>query len=260
MENKDQYLKDLDVHAILGHEKEADISNDLPMRKWLYSWLLDPNIEGNFQKTIDKWISILIVMNLFTLVFEHLPAVYEPNRHWFEFFDIFSVVVFTIEYVLRFYLAPEDEEFNNQKNARFAYVKSPFAIIDFLAVAPFYLKSFIPIDLRVLRFLRLLRILKLFRIVIPAIQEFKELNRERTFRQKIHALVFPSPYGGMMQNIFEVFIAIWVLLSVLAVILESVHSISYLLNIQFVILDAVAVAIFTIEYCMRIYSCVEEPG
>jgi hypothetical protein len=96
MENKDQYLKDLDVHAILGHEKEADIPSDLPMRKWLYSWLLDPNIEGNFQKTIDKWISILIVMNLFTLVFEHLPAVYEPNRHWFEFFDIFSVVVFTI--------------------------------------------------------------------------------------------------------------------------------------------------------------------
>lgn len=260
MENKDQYLKDLDVHAILGHEKEADISSDLPLRKWLYSWLLDPNIEGNFQKTIDKWISILIVMNLFTLVFEHLPAVYEPNKHWFEFFDVFSVIVFTIEYVLRFYLAPEDEEFNNQKNARFAYVRSPFAIIDFLAVAPFYLKSFIPIDLRVLRFLRLLRILKLFRIVIPAIQEFKELNKERTFRQKIHALVFPSPYGGMMQNIFEVFIAIWVLLSVLAVILESVHSISYLLNIQFVILDAVAVGIFTLEYCMRIYSCVEEPG
>jgi len=260
MENKDQYLKDLDVHAILGHEKEADIPSDLPLRKWLYSWLLDPNIEGNFQKTIDKWISILIVMNLFTLVFEHLPAVYEPNKHWFEFFDVFSVVVFTIEYLLRFYLAPEDEEFNNQKNARFAYVRSPFAIIDFLAVAPFYLKSFIPIDLRVLRFLRLLRILKLFRIVIPAIQEFRELNKERTFRQKIHALVFPSPYGGTMQNIFEVFIAIWVLLSVLAVILESVHSISYLLNIQFVILDAVAVGIFTLEYCMRIYSCVEEPG
>jgi len=260
MENKDQYLKDLDVHAILGHEKEADIPSDLPLRKWLYSWLLDPNIEGNFQKTIDKWISILIVMNLFTLVFEHLPAVYEPNKHWFEFFDVFSVVVFTIEYLLRFYLAPEDEEFNNQKNARFAYVRSPFAIIDFLAVAPFYLKSFIPIDLRVLRFLRLLRILKLFRIVIPAIQEFRELNKERTFRQKIHALVFPSPYGGTMQNIFEVFIAIWVLLSVLAVILESVHSISYLLNIQFVILDALAVGIFTLEYCMRIYSCVEEPG
>jgi hypothetical protein len=121
-----------------------------------------------------------------------------------------------------------------------------------LAVAPFYLKAFIPIDLRVLRFLRLLRILKLFRVFIPALAEFKELNKGRTFRQKVHALVFPSNYGGTMHHIFEVFIGVWVILSVMAVILESVKSINYVLHLQFVILDAVAVAIFTVEYCMRI--------
>ncbi len=260
--NKDQFLKNLDVHALLGHEhKEANISKDLPMRKWLYSWLLDPNIEGNYQKSLDKWISLLIIANLFSLMFEHVPAVFEPNQQWFEVFDIFSVVVFTIEYVLRLYLAPEDEEFKTRKNARFAFVTSPFAVIDFLAVAPFYLKFLgVPLDLRILRFLRLLRIMKLFRIIIPAIAEFKELNKGRTFRQKVHALVFPSPFGGTAQVIFEVFIAVWVLLSVLSVILESVHSISYILNMQFVVLDAVAVGIFTIEYAMRIYSCVEEPG
>lgn len=257
---RDDFLKDLDVKSILGQDEEANIPRDLPMRKWLYSWLLDPNIPGNFQKEIDKWISYLIIANLFTLMFEHVPAVFEPNRQWFEWFDIFSVAVFTLEYVLRLYLAPEDEEFKGHGNARFNFVKSPFAIIDFLAVAPFYLQSFIPIDLRVLRALRLLRILKLFRVLIPAIAEFKELNKNRTFRQKVHALVFPSQYGGTMQHIFEVFIAIWVLLSVLAVILESVKSINYVLHLQFVILDAVAVAIFTVEYAMRIYSCVEEPG
>jgi voltage-gated potassium channel len=257
---REAFLKDLNVEALLGHEQEADIPRDLPLRKWLYSWLLDPHIPGNFQKEIDKWISYLIVANLFTLMFEHVPAVFEPNKHWFEWFDIFSVAVFTIEYLLRLYLAPEDEEFKNRKNARLGFVTSPFAIIDFLAVAPFYLKSFIPIDLRVLRLLRLLRILKLFRVLIPAIAEFKELNKNRTFRQKIHALVFPSQYGGTMQHIFEVFIAIWVLLSVMAVILESVKSIHYILHLQFVVLDAVAVAIFTVEYAMRIYSCVEEPG
>ncbi|MEY4341611.1 MAG: hypothetical protein RL541_1115, partial [Pseudomonadota bacterium] len=223
--SKDQFLKNLDVHALLGHqEKEANIPKDLPMRKWLYSWLLDPNIEGNYQKTLDKWISLLIIANLFSLIFEHVPAVFEPNQLWFEVFDIFSVVVFTIEYILRFYLAPEDEEFKTRNHARLAFVRSPFAIIDFLAVAPFYLKLLgLDLDLRVLRFLRLLRIMKLFRIIIPAIAEFKELNKGRTFRQKVHALVFPSPFGGTAQVIFEVFIAIWVLLSVLSVILESVH-------------------------------------
>ena len=257
---KREFIKDLDIHAILGEEEEAQIDSNLPFRKWLYSWLLDPNIPGNYHKTIDKWISILIIANLFSLVFEHVPAVFEPHKTWFEFFDIFSVAVFTIEYLVRFYLAPEEEEFKDKKMARFAFVSSPLAIIDFLAVAPFYLKSFIPIDLRVLRFLRLLRILKLFRVIVPAYHEFQETNKHRTFRQKIHALVFPSPYGGAMFEIVEVFIAIWVLLSVIAVVLESVQSIEYVLNLQFVILDAVAVAIFTIEYSLRIYSCVEEPG
>ncbi len=257
---QDKFLEDLDVKAILGQDVEADIDRNLPMRKWLYSWLLDPNIPGNFQKELDKWISYLIIVNLFTLMFEHVPAVYEPYRVWFECFDIFSVAVFTVEYLMRFYLAPEDEEFKHRKNARLGFVTSPFAIIDFLAVAPFYLQAFIPIDLRVLRFLRLLRIMKLFRVLIPAIAEFKELNKNRTFRQKVHALVFPSEFGGTMHHIFEVFIGVWVILSVLAVILESVKSINYILHLQFVILDAVAVAIFTVEYCMRIYACVEEPG
>jgi hypothetical protein len=165
--NKSIALKDIDARVILGNaDIEADISKDLPLRKWMHAWLLDPNIPGNHQKGIEKWIGGLIVLNLFVLLFEHVPAVFEPNKHWFHIFDVLSVAIFTVEYLLRLYLAPEDEEFKARRNARFRYVLSPFALIDFLAVAPFYLQAFIPVDLRVLRFLRLLRILKLFRIVI----------------------------------------------------------------------------------------------
>ena len=252
-------IEDLDISNFVAVEVQADIPNNLPMRKWLHAWLLDPNIPGNFQKPVDRWIGILIVVNLFALVFEHVPSVYEANKQWFHWFDIFSVGVFTVEYLLRLYLAPEDEELKNKTNARLRHVSSPFAVIDFLAVAPFYLQAFIPIDLRVLRFLRLLRILKLFRVLIPAYQEFVLLNQGRTFRQKMHALMFVSPYGGKLQEFFNSFIGLWVLISVLAVVLESVHSVSYILHVEFVILDSIAVAIFTIEYCMRIYCCVEEP-
>ncbi len=254
-----QYIDNIDVAELLGQEQKADISKDLPMRQWLYAWLLDPNIPGNKQKQVDKWLGILIVANLFSLIFEHVPAIFEPNKQLFHYFDIFSVIVFTIEYAFRFYLAPEDEEFKNKRNARLAFVSSPFAIIDFLAVAPFYLQAFIPVDLRVLRALRLLRILKLVRIIVPAYQEFALLNRGRSFRQKMHALVYPTAYSGKLHELFDTFIAIWVLLSVMSVILESVDSLHYILNLQFVVLDAVAVAIFTLEYCMRMYSCVEDP-
>jgi voltage-gated potassium channel len=114
--------------------------------------------------------------------------------------------------------------------------------------------------LRFLRFLRLLRILKLFRVLIPAIKEFRQANQGRTFRQKVHALVFPSEYGGELHHMFDTFIVIWVVISVIAVVLESVQSIHYLLNLEFLILDAIAVSVFTMEYLLRLYCCVEEPG
>jgi hypothetical protein len=258
-----QKLIDIEsVHAkeLLGLEESGpQISREQPVRKWLYDWTLNPNIPGNFQKSIDSWIGFLIVANLFALVLEHVPALFEPNKHLFHYFDVFSIIIFVTEYALRFYLAPEDEEFQKKNLPRVAYIFSPFAIIDFLAIAPFFLQAFIPIDLRALRFLRLLRILKLFRIVIPAVKEFAALNKGRTFRQRIHALVFESEYGGKLQGIFDTFIGVWVIISVLAVVLESIHSVSYLINVEFVILDTMAVAIFTVEYLMRLYACVEEP-
>jgi len=251
-------INDLEAQLITDHE--AHISSDLPFREWLYSWLLNPHIEGNYQKTIDRWIGILIVANLFALMFEQVPAIYELYSTWFHYFDVASVVIFSIEYLFRFYLAPEDEEFKKHRFARAKYATSPFAIIDLIAILPFFLQAFISIDLRYLRFLRLLRILKLFRVLIPAYKAFTIANQGRTFRQRVHALVFPSAYGGDLHHLYDSFIVVWVVISVVAVILESVHSIHYLLNMEFLILDAIAVSIFTFEYCLRMYCCVEEPG
>jgi voltage-gated potassium channel Kch len=53
---------------------------------------------------------------------------------------------------------------------------------------------------------------------------------------------------------------VWVLISVAAVILESVQSISHVMYLEFIVLDAIAVAIFSLEYCTRLYCCVEQPG
>jgi hypothetical protein len=106
----------------------------------------------------------------------------------------------------------------------------------------------------------LLRILKLFRVIIPAIHDFRVANKERTFRQKMHAIIYPSEYGGKLHELFDSFIVLWVVVSVIAVIFESVQSIHYILNIEFVVLDAVAVGVFTVEYFLRLYTCVEEPG
>ncbi|NDA17453.1 MAG: ion transporter [Burkholderiaceae bacterium] len=105
----------------------------------------------------------------------------------------------------------------------------------------------------------MLRIFKLFRVLIPAFREFQQLNAGRSFRQKLHALIWPSEYGGRLHDYFDTFIMVWVVVSVLAVVLESVESIHYILNLEFIILDTIAVAVFSLEYLLRIYTVVEHP-
>ena len=241
------------------NEQVSTVEENLPLRKWLYSWLLDPNIPNNLNRRFEAWTATLIILNLFALLFEHVPALYEPNARLFHLFDVFSVVVFTAEFLLRFYLAPEDREFASSRFPRLRYLRSPYALIDLAAIAPFYLSALMDVDLRVLRALRLLRIFKLFRVLIPAVREFRSLNAGRSFRQKVHALVWPGEYGGKLHHYIDLFLVVWVVVSVAAVVLESVESIHFLLNVEFVILDTIAVTIFTVEYLLRVYSAVEEP-
>jgi voltage-gated potassium channel Kch len=229
------------------------------VRRWLHAWLFDQHIDGNYHRAIDRLIGLLIVSNLFALLFEHVPAVYEPWRAWFHGFDVVSVVIFTLEYLLRLYVAPEDPEFSGKARPHWAYVRSPFALMDLVAIAPFYLSMLIALDLRMLRALRLLRIFKLMRVLVPAVHEFQALNRGRSFRQKVHALVWPSDHGGDLHHHFDTFIVLWVVVSVLAVILESVESIQFVMQLEFIVLDTMAVTVFTTEYLMRIYSAVEQP-
>jgi voltage-gated potassium channel Kch len=232
----------------------------LPFRRWLYAWLFDSHIAGNLHRGLDRLIALLIISNLFALLFEHVPAVYDPWQAWFHGFDVVSVLIFTLEYLLRLYVAPEDPEFANRARARWAYVRSPFAVVDLLAILPFYLSMLVALDLRMLRALRLLRIFKLMRVLVPAVHEFRELNRGRSFRQKVHALVWPSEFGGKLHGHCDTFIVIWVIVSVLAVILESVETIEFALQLEFIVLDTLAVTVFTVEYLMRVYSAVEQPG
>jgi voltage-gated potassium channel Kch len=229
-----------------------------PFRRIVYDWLYKPKDGVPTRKTFENYLSILIIANLACMVLETIPALSAFER-WLNYFELFSIIVFTAEYLIRLLIAPEEPEFKNASNPRLKYLFSFFAIIDALVILPFYMGSLAPVDLRFLRILRLLRILKLLRVLLPAFDEFRKLNEGRTFRQRVHALVFPSPYGGKLHQYYDLFIVVWVLISVLAVILESVDSIYYNLAVEFVILDAIAVLVFSFEYLMRLYSCVEEP-
>ena len=107
----------------------------------------------------------LVVLNLIAVALESVPTLQNNYGSWFYNFEIFSVIIFTVEYVSRVWSAPAKRDHENGETglkARMKYIFSFYGIIDLVAILPFYIQAFFPgLDLRVLRALRLLRILKL---------------------------------------------------------------------------------------------------
>jgi voltage-gated potassium channel len=116
-------------------------------------------------KAIDGALIALIVLNILAVILESVPTLSISHGPVFHLFDLVSVGVFSIEYVLRVWTAVElpDQRFKHPLWGRLRYMTTPLAIVDLLAVLPFFLGYFVEFDLRTLRVLRLLRIFKLTR-------------------------------------------------------------------------------------------------
>jgi voltage-gated potassium channel len=100
------------------------------------------------------FIQSLILLSIVTFSIETIPNLKPQTRTILQSIEWFSVIVFTLEYLLRIYVADSKPKF----------IFSFFGIIDLLAILPFYLSFGVDLrSLRALRFLRLFRVLKLVR-------------------------------------------------------------------------------------------------
>lgn len=127
--------------------------------------VLEMDTDGDdTSRTIDLMIMSLVFGNVVAVTLESVPAIESAYRDLFIAFEKVSVAAFSLEFVTRLWSvadAPGSRAPHWRK--RLDYLRSPMAIVDLLAIAPFYLAHFIALDLRFLRVLRLLRIVKLTR-------------------------------------------------------------------------------------------------
>ena len=228
----------------------------------LYHWLFSYENEQGFAALIERFIAFLIILSVCAVVLEHVPEVYAPHAAYFHWFDVVTVGIFTVEYALRWLTASANPEFAGRSWARLRYTFSFYALVDLVAIAPFYFAQFVAVDvemLRVLRLLRLMRMLKLSRQLIPAWHEFQEMNHHRSLRAKVYALLEPTGHSGRLHYYVDNFIVFWIALSIICVVLESVESIHHLFAEQFHWVDLIAFTIFTLEYLARLYCAPENP-
>ena len=121
-------------------------------------------VDGNaHSRAFDQFLLALILLNVAAVVAESVEPLGTRYQSVFSLFEIFSVIIFSCEYVLRVWACVEDPRYNHPVKGRLRYAMSPLALVDILAILPFYL-AFITTDLRILRILRVFRLLRMAKI------------------------------------------------------------------------------------------------
>ena len=135
------------------------------LKKRIFDVIESPDPEDWKGKSFDDFMIVLIITNVIAVVLETVESLRAAYGTFFLYFEYFSVALFSVEYALRIWTASEneDERFHPPVMGRVRYAMTPLALIDAIAILPFYLAFFLAVDLRFMRVFRLLRLLKLTR-------------------------------------------------------------------------------------------------
>lgn len=133
------------------------------LKEKVYNLIRNDDSNGKAANIFDGAIIVLIIINVVLVVLDtfQLPTIFIKLSGLIE---VISVIIFSIEYLMRVwtsdYLYPDYKPFIS----RLRYIFSFMALIDLLAILPFYIPFLIPVDLRILRTLRIIRLIRIFKI------------------------------------------------------------------------------------------------
>jgi voltage-gated potassium channel len=137
-----------------------------PTNKHRVYEILESSNPDDLLSQVDDWgVTFLIILDVGAFILETSQnALINPKNFWVDI-EVISVSCFTLLYVLQLWSCTADSRYQQTFWGRIKYAFTPLAIIDLLAIFPFYLLLFFPPiqGIESIELLRLLRLLKLIR-------------------------------------------------------------------------------------------------
>ncbi|MBA7483926.1 hypothetical protein ES707_19443 [subsurface metagenome] len=131
-------------------------------RKRIYDILEITNRKDKATKIFSISITSLIFINVGGIILGTVEK-FSCYRILLRTIEVFPVIVFTVEYIVRLWACTADKKFRSPVIGRMRFAITPMAIIDFIAIFPFYLPMVFRHELRAVRISRVFRFLKLGR-------------------------------------------------------------------------------------------------
>ena len=134
------------------------------IKAFIFKMLEVSDHESPMEQVFNIFLISLISLNVIAIMAESIQEIDIKYKALFRIFEIISVALFSIEYILRVWTATENDRYRRPILGRIKYIFTPLALIDLMAILPFYIPLIIPLDLRFLRAVRLIRLFRVFKL------------------------------------------------------------------------------------------------
>ncbi|OAB63656.1 ion transporter [Leptolyngbya valderiana BDU 20041] len=119
----------------------------------------DPNVP--LSRIDDFIVTVLVVLDVLAFVLATSDTIAQQYDRSFEIVDWTAQIFFTIGYLLRLWSCTADRRYRSPVRGRIRYGLTPLAIIDLMAILPFYILLIFP----QLKFIQSTRLFRLFRLL-----------------------------------------------------------------------------------------------
>ena len=136
----------------------------MQIQKRVYEILGQAQNGDKVSSFVDRFLTILIITNVLAVSLESVETIGSAFRQEFAAFEMFSIIVFGTEYILRLWsaVAKEDSAHKTPFGKRIEYILSFNGLVDLAALLPSLISMFVgSADLRWIRVVRILRLLKM---------------------------------------------------------------------------------------------------
>lgn len=135
------------------------------LKQRVFDIVNERNEGGKPDTFFDFFIIILIILNTVLIFVETYPEIYGQYKGYLDLIEQITIIVFTVEYLLRIWTCTCYPEYHRPVLGRLRYAYSITMLIDFFAVFPFYLTFIMPLSIEIVHFLRLFRLFRVMKLL-----------------------------------------------------------------------------------------------
>ncbi|MBI4865297.1 MAG: ion transporter [Candidatus Riflebacteria bacterium] len=151
------------------------------LRRTIHRALNPDGAESGPERHVTRAMVLLIILSTVSAICETSEACRQWAGRALVDLELVTTWVFTLEYLVRLWSCTVDPRYSRPVTGRLRYALTPLALVDLMAVLPYYLSAGGITSLVVLRCLRLIRLMRVLKLVhyTPTLRLFAHVIRNK---------------------------------------------------------------------------------